>query len=47
MILLFIAILYNLESLKAVFLAELPKAILKETYKLAINIAMIVYLYNI
>jgi len=45
-ILIVVAIMFNMESSKALFIAELPKAILKEFYKISVNIVMIIYLYT-
>ena len=42
-----VAIYYNFISLKALVIAELPGASWKELYKMAVNLAVIIYIYLI
>lgn len=39
------ALYYNFLSLKALVIAELPGASWKEVYKMAVNLAVIIYIY--
>lgn len=46
LILILIALWFNLQSLKEVVLAELVALSWKELYKIALNLALIIYLYE-
>lgn len=46
LILILIALWFNLESLKGLVLAELVAPSWKEIYKIALNIGIIIYLYG-
>jgi hypothetical protein len=46
LILILISLRFNIQSLKAVMTAELVSASWKEFYKIALNLALIVYLYG-
>lgn len=42
-----LSLYYNIQSLKALIIAELPDAGWKELYKMAVNLAVIIYIYLI
>jgi len=42
-----ISIFLNIQSMKACFIAELPEAVWKELYKMAVNIGVLIFLYTI